>query len=865
MFQLPTEDAGGGRRRTSKAALEVAVNAQLDQVKGSAGHGQILHVPDGTDAAPLINAKLEEMEATGGILYVRRANLADPVYLDRRVQVYGSGITLEFLSPVLIGPGGSMRIKGDLDEFWRGAPAEGGGRVENTGGIPAVEVDSTDDPVSGNLVLTLSATDDDYIGQFEVGDMVVVRGYISARRLASIEKMFAFVAAIDSEARTLTLDRPRGVHTSADDASEMGKSLGDPFVFARRYYPPGTPQTPDNELQSPTGEGVMSTRIKVLRTSVLLADKQPGGFEIEVADGSIFSVGDLVYISDDRREIDIAPERPGFFSRINMEIMHICAISGNVLTFEAQTRRQYLTAYGARVTRLKPVRRSHIRVGDMRYGAVQINRNFYGIQIDYGAFCTARVNYMEGRAGRIAQAVRISNSYDCHLRNSTIDGVFRFGSGEGYGCTLYYSTSCTVQNCTILDCRHSVLFQGTTACEAIGNRSMGDRITAIDTHGTWCIASRILHNYIRGGILNTGDASRHTGVRVGNSSHIVPDTDTLVQGNFIEGYGGPDDAGLDVVPPVEGANFIGNVVQDCTVGIRASGNSSSVLEFPVLGEVLAQGNTFIRCQKAVDFTGAASRRISTVKLIGNTFRGCGQHVVARNFEVGGSVLATGNVAMEPVDPAKPMFDLTGIPGTRITGGNVAPALGTAVLLADCPGASITGNDFSRCTRAVLASGDQNGVIDMGNGLTGGPRGALLQQVRGTLPASWTSTVQVPHNNSLPALIAGAEIVVAAIETRLGEVIEVEGVIPYMQITGPTGPVTAALFQDGAALDCVTDRLTNGGSSGGPMRLGGVFTAPGGPITITLQAGPSAEGIAVVLNAKFGDLGQPYLIIRRSAA
>jgi hypothetical protein len=173
MFQRPTWPAGN-RRATSVAALEAAVNAAL----GAGGRAEaVLVVQHAGDATGEINARLEAMaEAGGGTLRVRRGRIGDAVRLDARVQMRGDDCTLVFDSPILMGPTGSLRIKGDLDEYWRGAidPATGA-RVENTGDVPSVSVDTSDDPVTGNLVVQFSAASG-FVGQFQPGDMVVCLG-----------------------------------------------------------------------------------------------------------------------------------------------------------------------------------------------------------------------------------------------------------------------------------------------------------------------------------------------------------------------------------------------------------------------------------------------------------------------------------------------------------------------------------------------------------------------------------------------------------------------------------------------------------------------------------------------------------------
>jgi hypothetical protein len=596
---------------------------------------------------------------------------------------------------------------------------------------------------------------------------------------------------------------------------------------------------------------------------VLLADKAPGGHRVTVADASGFQAGDLIYLSDDRREVDINPAR-NFLNLVNMEILTCVAVEGNDLVFEAPTRRQYLTAFGARATRIAPVRRSHIRLGRMTWAGLQPNRNFHAVQVDYGAQCTVAVGAILGRGGRIAQGIRLSNSHDCHALGGLIEGAAGSGSGEGYGATVYYSTACTVQNLRISGQRHSILFQGTTFCAAIGNTSSDDLITAIDTHGTNCIGTVIAHNTIRGGARNTADATRHTGIRIGNSSHVIPDRETLVFGNRIEGYLGPDDAALDVVPPSMDVLFQANEVIDCTKGLRASGlNAQNTRE--VMAGVQARDNRFLRCDVGVEFLSAPLMGIRDLTLIANNFTACRQPVRARGFEAGGFFTASGNVAVDPVDVAVPMFDLEGIGAVTVTGGNVAPALDLAAQLRDCPGARVTGNSFGPCARAVERLGDTAGAITGDNGITGSPTGARVERIATDLTMPLAVTAVIPHNNATPTLADGTSVLATTIATKPGEGLLIEAVLPYVELSGSTGPVTAHLFAGGLALASTTERLTTGGSSGSPIRLVARLTATGTTLAIDLRLGPSTAGPTITVGSKFNGGSDPHLILHRDPA
>jgi len=401
-------------------------------------------------------------------------------------------------------------------------------------------------------------------------------------------------------------------------------------------------------------------------------------------------------------------------------------------------------------------------------------------------------------------------------------------------------------------------------CAAIDNTSTDDLITAIDTHGTNCLGTVIAHNVIRGGTRLTADSTRHTGIRLGNSSHVIPDRETLVFGNRIEGYLGPDDAAMDVVPPSTDVLFAANEVIDCTKGLRSSSlNSLNTRE--VMAGVQARDNRFLRCDVGVEFLSAPLMGIRDVTLIANSFTACRQPVRARGFEAGGFLMASGNVALEPTDPTLPMFDLEGIGAVIVTGGNVAPTLYLAVRLRDCPGARVTGNSFGACARAVERQGDTTGAITGDNGVTGSPTGARLERIASDITMPLAVTAVIPHNNADPSVADGTSVLSSTIATKPGEGLLIEAVLPYVELSGSTGPVTAHLFAGGVALASTTERITTGGSSGSPIRLVGRLVATGTTLTIDLRLGPSTAGPTITVGSKFNGGSDPHLILHRDPA
>ena len=778
---------------------------------------QVLIVPDGNDATALINSTLQIFGAGGGgHLYVQRENILTPVYVNGIIQINHNNVDLEFGGIVNYGPLGSIRIRGQKGEFWRGANGI------NTGPIPAVSEDATVDD-SGRLVLTLRPGEG---AQFIVGDFIVIRGLRDLATGATIHRQYSEVISIVGDVLTCE-DLP--AHT---------------FLY-------------DYGQPSLDGTGFNTTNIRVMRSSAMTVNTTIGQKGIVVEDTSYFAVGDLCYIDDQRREVDMNPDR-AFNNLANMEILRLVGIDADTdtLTFENGIRRIYDTSWNARVTKLDPVSNSSIHIAHARWVGIQTSR-VVAVQTDYGAHCKIRVDEIEGNAGRIGQGIRLSYSYDCHASESYIWGAYSSGSGEAYGATMYYSTGCSISNMRISGQRHSILMQTTTVCKVYGIESTDELITAIDTHGTACVGDIIENNRIIGGSRYAVDVTLKCGIRVGNSSHVIPDRDTIVRNNVISGFSEVGGSALDIVGPSMDATFEKNVIIDCDVGFRRQGNNSLAARIQNVNRVLLQENTFIRVNKPVEVTSDDNGTVSKVELIDNTTIDCPNQFKLTGV---GSLIAIGNRVLSPETTADiPMFDLIDIDVLYLND-NFANNLEIGARVRDCPNAKIIGNNFERTTTQVDdISGNTNPLFRANSG--GLSDSVTLTKVDSAIVGVLDITDEIPHNNSEPDIADGGSVMTTTLTTIVGEIVEVEAVIPYVEVIGSSGPVTAHIFVGSVAIASTTTRVTVGGSSGTFIRLTGSIIASGTSTVISLRLGPSS-GITARLNSKFDGLSNPYFLIRR---
>jgi hypothetical protein len=122
-----------------------------------------------------------------------------------------------------------------------------------------------------------------------------------------------------------------------------------------------------------------------------------------------------------------------------------------------------------------------------------------------------------------------------------------------------------------------------------------------------------------------------------------------------------------------------------------------------------------------------------------------------------------------------------------------------------------------------------------------------------------------HNNSTPSIDSGVELLTYSLEAGVGNIVEVEALMPYVELTsGSTGPFTAAIFVDDLPISVITDRITTGGSSGNSVLLKGTFVMSSATQTITLRVGMNTSGTTLNFNSKFNGNAKPRFLIRTYA-
>jgi hypothetical protein len=560
--------------------------------------------------------------AGGGTVVICAVDPADPIHIAKTISIYYSNVHVVFPpgQSITYEDKASLRIMGDYAQITR--------KVDGT--AMKLHVDST--VVSNETVLELSATDTALMDAeanpalriVRVGDKIVVRGQNDASG-KSIEKDTSFVKALAKV----------GSYWQITCTDELD------YTFQPTY--------PASEWPADLTTG---TTIYVIEGSLLTVNSAVNDTSITVADGTVFTVGDLIEVGDNRNEYAmnssaITGAGNPYKNPANLEQRQVVAIAGNVLTLDNALVRSTSTTYYAFAALMVPVVNSTIVGARISYVADGI-RSANALQITYALDCHIYDCYVDGSGGRKGHGLRISYSYKCTAHRNRIENPKYSGSGEGYGITIYYATKILVDHNYVSGCRHNFLLQLATESIVSSNYSINDLISGIDLHGVRSKRCVIQNNHVTRSKLQDSDGSTKSGgIRIGNTSHSGGDDENLIQGNYISGYRGynnTDGNGIDIFAASAGNIIRNNVIEHCYNGLRFGLNSKQITPVQFIDNTIVEGNVFRNCEnRAVEIIAAptydnvnSNGKFSQITFINNISDGNNRH-----FEFTGVVTTLG--------------------------------------------------------------------------------------------------------------------------------------------------------------------------------------------------------------------------------
>lgn len=779
------------------------------------------------DETDNINAALNAVALKGGgKLIVRSHNGTDPIFLDGLVAIESSNVTLEFVSDVVYGSKGWMRISGGLAEIRRP------GQVE----LLKLRVNSyaNDD---GYMVLPMRENNGSFL---RVGDRITVRGQ-NDRNGKVLEKQVTIVKQI----------------------------VGDDVICSDEPDYTFKPTYPDSDYPEDLTTG---TTISISVYSAMTADTKNTDV-IPVVDSTGFFPGDLVYVSDSRTEKDMmAPVVTNLLSAANMEIVRIAAVEGNNIRLERAIRREYLTVWAAGVVKMDAIKNSHIKLRNVSWNAPQPDRKAHGAAINYGWGCTVKVDDMQGRGGRKGIGVRVAYAYDCHVLDSKVYDAYSFLSAEGYGISLYYSTMCSIRNCNASGNRHNYLLQTATSCDVFDNNSNDDYISGIDLHGAGSVDCRVMRNRISRSKSYADGVTNGGGIRNGNTAHTIGDHRTVIADNYIEGYLDVKCAAIDVSPSSNDVIIRNNDIVDCAVGFRHYRVGSSISPAQHSNRVTVEYNNFTRVASPFDVNNYANSVFDELIMIGNKSIENTTHFVIKGIP---KVLAMENKILRPAPSAGAFaFEFNGCGNVKAYN-NYAGEAARGINVVSCTYAKLVRNMLGDVIEGVAVNDGGGNVtlinlqntdaLPSGGGGGGTASPAKFSRIMGTLADKVTSSDPVNIDNNTPSIANGLTAVQGSVNVAIGSLIEVYAIAPYVSLGGSTGPVTAHLWADGVRVATSVDRLT---ASTGAENTGGKdfvlvanFIATEEVLDLILKIGPNSNSNTVMLNSKFAGASQPYILVK----
>ena len=227
------------------------------------------------------------------------------------------------------------------------------------------------------------------------------------------------------------------------------------------------------------------TRLYPVVSSALSGFVNRASAQVTVTDGSLFAAGDYVQLEDDKSPDIYSVFYTSAGSKVHNEINRVTAVAGNVLSLERATATSYESLHNARVIKMAPVINSKITNAKIIWAARTLNKT-NALEMAYCVDCHFVGNATLGLNGfswhRHAQ--RMSDCYQCSIRDFHVDSAQYQAGGEGYGVVTYGSTDCKILDGYAHKTRHSVLLARASSGILTENVLSTDcAISDFDVHG----------------------------------------------------------------------------------------------------------------------------------------------------------------------------------------------------------------------------------------------------------------------------------------------------------------------------------------------------------------------------------------------
>lgn len=649
--------------------------------------------------------------------------------------------------------------------------------------------------------------------------------------------------------------------------------------------------------------GVDYTLIVKIIKSNLTVDGVVGAYTLTVGNGALFSVNEVVCIEDTKLGKDVSGTSKNQF---RMQTNKIVAIATNVLTFQNPIAHAFQTSYGACVQKITPIENFFGEDVIVRFDEESADNNKYAFATKYAIHCgfiRCGVLGELGGLGARSHSFRLGEgSWECYTDLCRAVRPMRYGSGQGYGFTVYAGASnCSHKRWYAEGCRHSTLaFSGACYNKFELGVSADCRGTDLDVHGAEESFNEWLNNTIIPGPSTTeegpGGFDIKAAIKHGNPTHRVGGQGNVFKGTVVLGkYPGY----IVHCHPGTGAVIEGTVANDgATLGFGyiqylSSDATLKIRNTTIRGNTFKKGDVFLKTDghgtdHCVD--GLILDDNTAIDLGGSEspidLKGC-INVRGRNNRIVSAAVSTIKMLRITDCPSAILRDF------ELEGGD------TGVYMADSPNCIISGFDFvdidSRRIFDIASTGNAGTIIDdyevfgfdpdFGNGATSGvifrPRRrqrakALSGVARPYTIAGATFAINpASYTTTTPAATVGDEIMTVAIKPLIprGE-IKVTAVIPMLNTTGADTTAVMTLWRDQGSTKTLigvsTHRLITGAAAGSAMHVEFTFahtaTDLGTAFNITARLMLTDAGATLSLNDHFSTgINVPSILAEELAA
>lgn len=474
---------------------------------GLVGNAQLVGgAIQGIDDSGALNAAINTWSPKGGKVIWCVAQPERAIRIDKPVLVK-SGMTLAFLSPILFGPLGCIRIAGQVAE---------------AATVATLSADAT--ASSSTLAIDVSSVGVTLLSQaYAAGDRLVLRGERDGVG-NSVERQEVKVTAVDDTDSELTVTPVLG------------------YAFKKTY-------------QAGAYEAVFGipnvTQIYKQTQATVAADVAVGDRAITAGIGiENIPEGAWCLLEDD---VTADYTGSGTADLIHREVVQVIEVSGDQVTLDRAVEHVFVSASGARLTLLDPAKNAHVQNAEAEFHTEATSTVTHPFEFRYAVDSTFEGIKVknEGLFGSRGNVVRFTYAYNCGVRDLDARNPKYLAAGEGYCLGVYWSTECWMERINSDGCRHMVVFKGATKNRLSGfksKRSIGEHV---DFHGAEEVANSVHDGIAEGGpaLVGFGDEEMLAGGHRNTVSDVTyrgtstseavkilaPSSQNIVRGLKVEG------------------------------------------------------------------------------------------------------------------------------------------------------------------------------------------------------------------------------------------------------------------------------------------------------------------------------------------